>query len=896
MGGASRPAGAVATRLRAEHLDEPFGITEPRPRLSWQLPAEARGQLAYRIRAGNRDSGRIESAGSLLVPWPGAGLRSRERVSWQVKVWTDAGECDWSEPAWLEAGLLGPADWTAQWIEPASEPELPPAGQRPAWLFRHEVTIDRPVTSARAYVTAHGLYELFINGRRIGDYELTPGFSAYRSRLYVQAYDVTSALRPGLNTIGAVLSDGWFRGQAGIFRDANCFGTTLALLAQLHADHPGGSVTVTGTGPGWEHATAHITAADLIQGQRTDFRLLDPAWCRPGGGGGRWAGVTVASHDLARLTSAPGPPVRRVAELRPVSVRSPAPDRDVADFGQNINGWVRLRRTGPVGSQVVLVHGEALGADGDVTQDNFSTEFIPISVAPFQIDEVISAGEPGYQFEPRHATHGFRYVSVRRDPDRLALSPDEITAVVVHTDLRRTGEFRCSDERVNRLHDAAVWSLRGNACAIPTDCPTRERSGWTGDWQLYVPTAAFLYDVAGFSVGWLRDLAADQWPDGTVPNVIPDPLGPATRTHPLLQYVQGSAGWCDAAVIVPWELYRAYGDRQVLEQQWPSMTAWVAYAARAAAGGRNPGRAAARPEPAPHEACLWDTGFHWGEWLEPGGTEDLGNLLDGDHSDVATAYLHYSARLTAAVARVLHLDHDADRYDDLARGALQAWQAEFLRPDGAISPDTQANHVRALAFGLVPDELRPAAAARLAELVRSAGTHLRTGFLATPYLLPVLADAGYPGLAYELLLQDTPPSWLAMIARGATTIWESWEGIDADGRPHESLNHYSKGAVISFLHTRVAGLRLLDNHPGYRRFAVRPLPGGGLTWAKAAVESPYGRIESGWRLAGTKFTLDILVPPGTTAEVTLPDGRYAEVPPGRACLEGSVTAMAVPHA
>ena len=331
-------------------------------------------------------------------------------------------------------------------------------------------------------------------------------------------------------------------------------------------------------------------------------------------------------------------------------------------------------------------------------------------------------------------------------------------------------------------------------------------------------------------------------------------------------------------MMVPWEMYRAYGDTQVLAEMWPHMVAWLDFAASTARTQRHPGRAEVRPQPAPHEEYLWDGGYHWGEWLEPGAV--AGDHMTRDHGSVGTAFLHHSAGLAARIGRILGHDADARRFDELAAGALGAWRAEFIGPDGALAPDSQANHVRALAWDLVPDELRGQTATRLVELVRAAGTHLGTGFLATPYLLPVLADAGHLDVAFDLLFQDTPPSWLAMVVRGATTVWELWEGVDNDGVAHESLNHYSKGAVISFLHRYVAGIDLLDEGPAYRRFRVQPRPGGGLTWAEAVHDSPLGRLESSWRIDGPQLRLIVTVPSGAVADVVLPDGTATPQGPG----------------
>lgn len=867
---------APPTHLRVEHLDEHLGVTVEAPRLSWRLPSDAAVQVAYQVRAGAWDSGRVESDESRLVSYAGPALHSEDQVEWAVKVWTDVGESPWSTPSWWEMGLLRADDWVAEWI-------CPPADSAPAphdvWQMRGSCVLPPQVGRARLHVTAQGIYEFFINGSRVGDRELTPGFTSYSTVLQVQSYDVTEMLLPGENVLGAVVSGGWLK-WAPITR-----GAPVALLAQLHVYDRDGSPIRIGTDPAWRCTRGAVRAANLQEGQVTDFNEETPGWTTPGSDMTRWGPVQARTLDFTRLTGSHAPPVRRVDELRPIAMTRLARDRLVVDLGQNINGWIRLTRLGSAGTTLKLTHGEALDLDGDVTIDHLAGAEGKHH-RPFQEDMVTSADDPDAVFEPRHTTHGFRYVRIEGDVG--GIGADDVTGVVVHTDMRRTGWFLCNDERINRLHEAAVWSFRGNACDIPTDCPTRERAGWTGDWQIFAPTAAFLYDVAGFTAKWLRDLAADQRPDGVVWHSAPNPS--LDHVHP-----PGSAGWGDAAVMVPWEIYRAYGDRGLLENQWAAMTAWVDYAARSARTGRHPRRAAARPVAAPHEQFLWDTGFHWGEWLEPGGTAGqarpapvesiLAELRAADPGSIATAYLHHSAHLLAKIATILGRDEEATRYRRLAAHSRQAWQAEYLNAHGTITPDTQASYVRALAFHLVPGELESAAASRLVELVRDRDTHLNTGFLATPYLLPVLADFGHLDVAHELLFQDTEPSWLTMIDRKATTVWEHWSGLDAQGQPNApagvgSLNHYSKGAVISFLHRYTAGIQILDETPGYRRFRVAPRPGPGIEWVRAAHDSPFGRIEVAWQIEDDEFTLEVTVPPGTTAEVTLPDEQTTEARPG----------------
>jgi alpha-L-rhamnosidase len=764
--------------------------------------------------------------------------------------------------------------WTAQWIEPA-EPAGGPPVQRPAYHLAGEVTISGPVASAWLHATAHGIYEAFINGARVSDEELRPGFTAYRSRLQVQSHDVTGLVTQGVNVLGALVSDGWWRGQHGFLRLADAYGPATGFLAELHVELRGGGTIVVGTGPSWRSAPSHILAADLMAGEVHDMRRRLPGWAEPGTERSGWDPVRVAWHGYGQLCPAAGPPCRRVQELPAVSVTELAPGRHVADFGQNSNGWIRLRNLGPAGTRLTITYGEYLDAAGDVTQDNIKDS--PLAPErpglPFQTDVVVSAGD-GSAFEPRHSTKGFRFARVEGFPGPLA--PADISSIVVHTDLRGAGAFECSDERVNRLHRAAEWSFRGNACEIPTDCPTRERSGWTGDWQLYVATAAYLYDVADFSARWLADLAADQRDNGAVTHIVPDP----DPDNPVAAALAGSAGWGDAAVHVPWEVYQATGDTAILAAQYESMRRWVDFAAARAASGRHPAREKAYPAPRPHDAYLWDTGWHFGEWLEPG-TDALSaaqQLMAADHGPVATAYLHRSAAELAAIAAILEDPAAAEQYATLAERTLDAWRREFTGDDGQVRPATQANLVRALAFGLIPALQREAAAAELVTLIRAAGTHLGTGFLATPFLLPVLADHGYLDVAYELLLQDTPPSWLAMTDQGATTIWENWEPARDDATMADSLNHYSKGAVISFLHRYTAGLQIAE--PGYRRFRVAPRPGGGITSARTRHDSPHGAIVVAWSLDGPEGRLDLTVPDGTRADVALPGRAPAELGPG----------------
>jgi alpha-L-rhamnosidase len=765
-----------------------------------------------------------------------------------------------------------------RWIAPAEADPLREA-HRPAYHLVGELRLPSEPVHAVLHATAHGLYEAFLNGQRVGDAELTPGSTAYRARLQVQTYDVTTMLRAGDNALGLLLSDGWWRGQATVTRKSNYYGDHVAALAELHVTLPSGDVVVFGTDESWRSTRSHILAADLMAGEHHDLRHRVLGWADPGTDRSGWDlvhPVDSGTHDLVPTT---GPAVRRTEEIPAVSVREVRRGRHIVDFGRNSNGWIRLTDPGPVGTELVIQHGEALTPESDgvanQVHDGLGIVVQRDFPVPFQTDTVVSAGRD-VPFEPRHSTKGFRYLQIDGHPGPL--EPSALTSIVVRSDLTKVGAFRCSAEELNALHRAAEWSFLTNACDIPTDCPTRERAGWTGDWQIFVETAAFLYDVTDFSRKWLLDLAADQLESGAVTQFAPMPVDLGLERNQWFRATQGPAGWGDAVVHVPWEIYRATGRTDVLSEGVDAMRKWVDFAARAAASGRHPDRVAARPDAEPHESFIWDTGFHFGDWNEPRepGSE-APDLHATDHGPTATAFLYRSSDELSRIADALGMADTAERYRGLAEQVRAAWQREFMQ-DGRVELRTQANLVRALAFDLVPEGDRPQVTKDLVGLIRAADTHLGTGFLSTPFLLPVLADNGQLDLAYELLLQRTPPSWLAMIEAGATTIWEAWDSMLPDGTVTSSLNHFSMGAVISFLHRYTAGLQI--DEPGYRQFRVQPRPGRGITSASTHHDSPHGRIAVSWSLTGGQGELALDVPPGTTANLVLPSARPELLPAG----------------
>jgi alpha-L-rhamnosidase len=870
-----------------------FPVSGSRPRLSWKPPGgiPARAGHELEIHVDGRPPQTAHVNGHLFVDWPAPPLRSGERVRWRVRAHADVETPQWSAWHVFEAGLFD-EDWTAHWITPADDPQdaRREPGTRPTHVLGSTFTT-KEVVRARLYSTALGVYEAFVNGERAGTVELAPGSTSYDRTLYAQAADVTTSVRPGDNTVEIVLSDGWYRGQVGAFRKPAGWGELLAARLELHLEYADGTRRVVRTDEHWTSTRGPVTRADLRDGQITDF-LAPRGPERP---------VLVDAVTAPPVDWSPAPPVRRV-EDRPVVSLTRLPDGAwIADFGQNASGWLLLTDLGPAGTRTVIDHGEHLDpATGDLTTTHLDIQRPGDPVTVFvQRDEVVSSGAPGETFEPRHTVHGFRYARLERGD--VPLDAAGLTMRVVHTDLRPAGTFACGNEDLNRLHEVVRWSFRGNAVDVPTDCPTRECIGWTGDYQVFAPSAARLYDVSGFSRKWLRSVRDDQLDDGRIANFSPDGRRAKLRTDQRLDMMTGSAGWGDAIVLVPWVLYETYGDSRVLAENCDAMVRWVEWALTTARTSRHPSRVARSAQPPPHEEFVWDGSFHWGEWAEPKARAEDGSLIqpvedgpDGwmstDKGEVGTAFLHRSTSLLAEVATLLGRDVEAARYTKLAERIKDAWRTEFLDDTGRTTTDTQASYVRALTFGLVPEKLRDAAVERLVVLIRAAGTHLGTGFLSTADLLPLLADTGHADLAYEVLLQRTAPSWLAMLDRGATTMWEDWEGIDENGDAHDSLNHYSKGAVINFLHTHTLGLRQAEGSVAWERFVVAPVRHTSVDWARGTFDSPRGTIEVEWRTEGDELHITVDVPPASTATVIFPEGEELTAGPGRFTARRSVGA------
>jgi alpha-L-rhamnosidase len=842
-----------------EHLTDGLGIGAAAPRLSWTLAPGSGTQEAYELelaRAGRRHrTGRVDSADQVLVAWPGDPLASRERVAVRVRVWTarSAVPSPWSRPSAVEAGLLDPADWQAVPVG-AGWDEDPAADRRPARV-RKDFTLDRPVARARLYITAHGLYEAEINGRRVGDEALAPGWTVYPERLRYRTHDVTGHLTEGANTLGAWLGDGWYRGRYGFDGGTrNIYGTDQSLLAQLEVTYEDGTTTVIATDGTWTAAPGPILTSGLYEGETFDARLDDPHWATPGAADAGWTSVRVADRDPRTLVAPQAPPVRCTQEIAPVAVTRTEDGRHLLDFGQNLVGRLRITVDGPAGHTVTLRHAEVLQDGEPATR--------PLREARATDTLVLPGGGP-YTWEPRFTLHGFRHAEVSDWPGEL--TADMVTARVYHTDMRRTGWFECSDPLVDRLHENVVWSMRGNFVDIPTDCPQRdERLGWTGDIQVFAPTAGYLYDCAGMLDSWLTDVGLEQLPDGTVPWYVPVIPG-----EPMWTPIQPGAAWGDVAVLTPWVLYRRFGDLGLLRRHYPMAKAWVDLVERLAGPDR-----------------LWDTGFQLGDWLDPAAPPDDPAAGRTDRYLVATAYFAHSARHLASAAAELGETVDAARYAALADEVAAAFRGRYVLPSGRMTSDSPTAHALGIAFCLLTTEQRQAAGDRLAELVLADDARIATGFVGTPLICDALTDTGHLDIAYRLLTQTECPSWLYTVTMGATTIWERWDSMRPDGTLNPggmtSFNHYALGAVADWLHRVVGGITATA--PGYRAIAFRPRPGGGITWARTRHETPYGTAALSWELTGTGMTARVTVPEGCSATAELPGCAPIALTPGEHVL------------
>ena len=890
--------------MRCEGLERPLGVGSAQPVFSWKIASDTRGETqarwSLRVRAGEEtlwETG-AENAHPLFVRYAGKPLCSDTAYVWEV---TSQGSDGASVAAasTFETAYLQASDWEAKWVEPVQEPawhepprsilerKLVPLEEvrlQPANLVRRSFTLRGDVRRARARVTAHGVYALRLNGNRVGDIQLAPGSTSYRDILEYQTYDVTSDLRAGGNALLICVADGWYTGKHGMIGRSCPFGDKTAVLFQIDVEYEDGGRERILSDAACRCHTASVRYADLFVGECQDARAFPQGCDLPGYDDSAWKDVILRGYGYENLRAQYAEPVRVVETRKPARVYKSPKGEWILDAGQVLAGRLRMRVHGPAGTKVVLEHSETVDADGC-----FFNNILGFFV--HQTDTYILRGGEEEVFDPEFTYHGFQYARITGYPGTPTV--EDFDVLVVASDLRARGAFACSNADINQLQHNIVWSQRSNLISVPTDCPQREKSGWTGDAQIYGPTACFNADALGFYKRWLASMRADQQPDGQVPVVIPY----IEAYHPngfFFYDTHTSAAWGDAAVLLPWTLYQSYGDVSVLEENYEMMCRWIGYVAHTAAS-EVPKELEGKLTDAERERqkYLWNTHMHFGDWLAPSvsvdpetGDINLSRTAFYTMDIVPTCFFAGSTRVLAQVAQVLGKEEDARRYRALFAKIQKAFLGEYIGEDGLIRKRLQGVYVLAIHMGLLEGEARQRHVRELVRMIHENGDRLDTGFVSVPYLMDVLSDNGEWETAEALLMQEECPSWLYQVKHGATSMWEAWQAILPDGtKTSVSYNHYALGCIGQWIYRKVGGLDA--DLPGYARILFDPHPLGGITWADTSVETGYGKARIRWRLEGETLVSDVTVPVGATARFAL-HGRKAAVDGHEVCGEDAM--------
>ncbi len=879
-------------RILMDHLSCPMGC-EGMPGLIWQIESDRQNvvQEAWQVQLSMDasfsspfyDTGRTEGDDSANV-YLDAVLPPLSRIFVRVRVWACGAESPWSDPAFFVT-CPDKDSWRASFITAEGDGDWRNSG---GTYLRRSFDVKKEIREAWITSTALGLYQLSVNGVRVGDEELTPGWTDYRYHLCYQLHDVTALLGRGENVIGAHVGAGWYKGMMGFIHERCNWGDRTAFLAQLTLRYTDGSEETVVTDTSWLGASSPVTFSEIYDGERYDARLEQAGWDRPGfvppmgpertpfcGEGLRdrsqspysreekealraaareyvpedtlWRPAAAVERPLSSLTPQPGAMCRTEMTLPARLLITPKGER-VLDFGQNLTGHIRFTVDGKAGETVHLCCFETLDAAGNAYFDN-------LRGALQEIRYICRGGRAVY--DEKFSFQGFRYALVGSFPGEL--DPGDFTACVIHSDMEETGHFSSSDPLLDRLQSNIEWSLRGNFVDIPTDCPQRdERMGWTGDAQIFSRTACFLRNCYSFYRKWLKDVAFDQTPEGGVPHMVPDMMSFYPVDDWLLsQGTHSAAAWADVAVILPWTMYLTYGDRRILEEQFESMKKWIDFMH------------------AHSRDLIWNYKLQFGDWVALDAAE--GSYWGATPNDLTcTAYFAYSTGLFSKCCRALGRTALAEEYEKLYAGIVKKFRDTFLDENGVMKVPTQTAHILALYFRLLPPEGIRGTAEGLKKLLDAHGGHLVTGFVGTPYFCHALSENGYADAAWDLIFKKDFPSWLYQVTRGATTVWEHWDGLKPDGTmwspDMNSFNHYAYGAIREWLCRKAAGIELDEEAPGCKRILFSPVTTGRLDHAAGSFESVYGTVSSKWKRTGDRYECEFTVPPNARCRILLEEG------------------------
>ncbi|QHQ60333.1 family 78 glycoside hydrolase catalytic domain [Anaerocolumna sedimenticola] len=840
------------SELRLDYLKQPVGVTKL-PQFGWMIDSDQRNiiQTAYQLQIADNpdfnnaiyDSGLVESEDSAHVIPDKPALKSASKYFVHVRIKSNTGEISkWSDSTYFVTALISNIEWRAAFISAETKED---ASNSKGTYLRTEFTVKNKVKEAYAFTTALGLYKFYINGKKVGTDEMTPGWTSYNKRLLYQTYDITDLLNTGKNAAGALVGAGWYKGTMGFIGARNNYGDQTAFLSQIHIRYEDGTTDIIGSDETWKGSDSPVLFSEIYDGEIYDARLEQPGWNTPGFEDKDWKAVSIVDFNKEILTAQSGTRVKKVEEVSAKRIFTTPKGDTVIDFGQNMTGWIHFRVNGKAGDKVILNCFEVLDSEGNVYFDN-------LRKAKETLDFTCKGGEEEY--EPNFTFQGFQFAKIAAYPGNTELS--DFTAYAVHSDMEPTGTFDCSNQDINQLQHNILWGLKGNFLDIPTDCPQRnERLGWTGDAQIFCRTASYLMNTYTFFHKWLKDVAADQTPEGGVPHVVPDLLsGKEADDWLLSQGTHSAAAWADVAVINPWTLYLTFGDKEIIKEQYESMKAWINFMQTHSVDN------------------IWNYKLQFGDWVALDAEE--GSYFGATPNDLTcTAYYAYSTGLFARMANYIGNTKDYETYRALFEQIKKAFQEHFFDEDGNMTANTQTAHVVALYFNLVPEKYRQKTAEALVRLVEKENGHLVTGFVGTPYICHALSQNGHIKEAYDLLLKDDFPSWLYQVKKGATTVWEHWDGLKPDGTmwspDMNSFNHYAYGAIGEWLYRVVAGIEIDETNPGYKHSIIHPRFGGGLSYVNAGYKSVYGNLSVHWEQKDDKCILEVTVPHNTSATILL---------------------------